>query len=216
MYTVVSGKDFKEMFPEIHFGLPYNDGFHKEDSITIDPTDMCQSGDIYFTNEQNISHWIASMSPTPQWIQKVKICDDAKVHIEEKRFKIDKIVFLERESLWDNIKYCILAVQKKGVLLEYVKDQTPELCEMAVRQNGNALKYVKDQTHELCELAVRQNGLALQYVIDQTSELCELAVQQNGCALSIIKKPTRELCELAAKQLKKLHMKQMVSLLANK
>ena len=210
MYTVVSGEKFKEMFPsedfykltnrpELHFELQYNDGLNK-DPKPFNPTGTCQPGGIYFTNEHNIGHWVMCLYPTPQWIRKVKICDDAKVYIEEKKFKIDKITLLERESIWDNEKWCSLIVQQNSDALKYVIKQTPMMCELAVQQNGLVLQYVNKQTPIMCELAVQQNGLALQYVNKQTPELCELSVQQNGLALQYVIDQTPELCELSVRQ----------------
>jgi len=36
------------------------------------------------------------------------------------------------------------AIKRKGYMLKYVKEQTPELCMEAVRRNENALFYIKE------------------------------------------------------------------------
>ena len=44
-----------------------------------------------------------------------------------------------------------------------------------MQQNGKILEYVKEQTPEICLAAVRQYGEALQYVINKTPQLCKVA-----------------------------------------
>ena len=34
-------------------------------------------------------------------------------------------------------------VKRDGLLLKYVKNQTPEMCMAAIKKNGNTLKFVK-------------------------------------------------------------------------
>jgi hypothetical protein len=47
------------------------------------------------------------------------------------------------------------------LVLQFVKEQTPEICIEAVKQIGYALEFVKEQTPEICLLAVKQNGMTL-------------------------------------------------------
>ena len=61
----------------------------------------------------------------------------------------------------------LVAVQRNGLALKYVEDQTPEICLAAVQENGHALKYVKVQTPEICMAAVQQNGNMEDYVDDE-------------------------------------------------
>ena len=42
---------------------------------------------------------------------------------------------------------CLLAVKQNGLLLPFVKVQTPEICLTAVKQNGYALEYVNEQSN---------------------------------------------------------------------
>ena len=86
---------------------------------------------------------------------------------------------------------CVLAVQRYGDTLKYVKDQfkTENICKLAVQQDGYALPYVKKRfkTEEICKLAVQQNGYALKYVKNKTEDICKLAVQYDGYALQFVK-----------------------------
>ena len=69
---------------------------------------------------------------------------------------------------WNDPKYCLEAVKRHGLSLNYVINQTPEICLEAVKQYGLALEYVKEQTSDICLEAVKQHGLALEYVKEQT------------------------------------------------
>lgn len=56
-------------------------------------------------------------------------------------------------------------VQKDGMELQHIEDQTPEICLAAVKQNGLALEFVKEQTDEIILEALKQNHGAY-YLID--------------------------------------------------
>ena len=45
--------------------------------------------------------------------------------------------------------------------------QTEEICKIAVQERGYLLKYVKNQTEEICKLAVQEWEGALEYVKDE-------------------------------------------------
>jgi hypothetical protein len=92
---------------------------------------------------------------------------------------------------------CLLALQQNGMALQLVVDQTPVLCQEAVYHNGLALEFVKVKTPELCQMAVSRNGLALEFVKVQTPMLCQEAVNHNGLALEFVKVQTPELCQMA-------------------
>ena len=56
------------------------------------------------------------------------------------------------------------AVEKEGLLLRYVKDQTEEICLAAVTQDGRSLQFVIIQTDQICLAAVAEDMSALRYV----------------------------------------------------
>ena len=74
---------------------------------------------------------------------------------------------------------CIAMLNRDGLALKYVDEQTEEVCLVAVQQNGMALEYVKTQTSEVCMAAVQQNGMAFLHVQTLTVELCRAAAIQN-------------------------------------
>lgn len=73
---------------------------------------------------------------------------------------------------------CLRAVEKDGMVLDAVEDQTVEICLAAVKQRGWALKHVREQTPEICLAAVKQSGWTLNFVEDKTIDLCLAAYQQ--------------------------------------
>ena len=91
---------------------------------------------------------------------------------------------------WNDPQYCLVAVKRDGLALQWVKEQTPEICLEAVKQNVFALNYVINQTPEICLAAVKQYGFALQFVKEQTQEMCLEAVKQNGFAIAFVMNQT--------------------------
>jgi hypothetical protein len=210
----ISGKEFKKLYPnttfyrltdesECHNGFQFNDGLNV-DCFACDPPGERKYSGLYFTESNNIAPWMFHFCAAG-YIGEVEILDDSLIQIEEHGFKADKFILKERclikdFSLWSDMNFCLMAVQKNGYALEYVKEQTNEICMAAVQRNGSALEYVKEQTNELCLLAVQQDGWALQFVKNQTEEICLTAVQQNGYALGFVKEQTKEICLAAVQQ----------------
>lgn len=205
----LSGEEFNKFYETkmykflnddlIHNKFKYKLGLN-EDILPFNPTLECSSGGLYFCEESQC-HIFAKHFGNK--LAHITIPNDAKVYIEQNKFKADKLILTEiidfhkvPDSFW------IGMLQQNGSVLEFVKkqNQTEELCILAVRQNGYALKHVKNQTNEICTFAVQQDGRALQYVIDQTDEICRLAVQQNGLVLEYVKEKMDDICIMAVKQ----------------
>jgi hypothetical protein len=93
-----------------------------------------------------------------------------------------------QHARWQLEELCIDAVQRDGMNLAWVKQQTPAICLAAVQQNGHALQFVKEQTPELMYAAVQQTGHALQYCKERSIHTCYLAYQQNKNVLPLIPK----------------------------
>ena len=70
---------------------------------------------------------------------------------------------------WSNEEYCLEAVKQDGMVLRYVRNQTPEICLEAVRQNNYALKYVKNQTPEMIHYVRKKNSEDYEYLVSQES-----------------------------------------------
>ena len=92
-----------------------------------------------------------------------------------------------------NPKKCIDAVNKNGMMLKHIKNQTPYICTRAVKQCGAALAYVIDQTSlnylKICLVAVKNFPWSLRHVsemnltIDDYTLLCIEAVKRDGLSL---------------------------------
>jgi len=67
-----------------------------------------------------------------------------------------------------------------------------KLCLTEVERDGMRLRFVKNQTRQICLAAVEQNGLALQYVLNQTPEICAEAIEQYRKAYRYIRLPQSE------------------------
>jgi len=213
MLQVYSGEEFNEKYKEYefykllkkdltHFEYTYKDGLNV-DVNEFNSKGECSKGGLYFTEKNKIPMWINSYN----FITKCVIPNDAKIYIENNKFKSDKLIVDINNKInicdffvWDDEFYCKDAVQQNGMSLQFVKEKTEEICKIAVRQYGKALEFVKEQTDEICKMAVKNDSCALKYVKDQTEEICKLAVQQNGLSLQFVKEQTEEICKLAIQQ----------------
>ena len=59
--------------------------------------------------------------------------------------------------------YIMLALEKRGINLQHIKNPSHDMIMSAVKQNGKSIKYVKpnDLTYDMIMCAVKQNGNAL-------------------------------------------------------
>ena len=107
---------------------------------------------------------------------------------------------------WNDSEYCLMAVRKNPLNLEFVKNQTTEICLEAVKRDGYALEFVKNQTFEMCieSVVVKRDECALKYALkfvkEQTPEICLEAIKETGFALKFVKEQTSEMCLEAIKE----------------
>src|SRR5579872_4112143 len=174
----ISGIKFNELFNDItfvkltnqdenHNGFKFHDGLNI-DKLQFNPIGTCLPGGIYFTDIKLAWNWIHYDNKNMTYMRKVTIPNDARVYIEEDKFKADKIILSPREVIDDEI--FIEAVKHNGCMLRYVSEssKTVDLYTIAVKQNGYAIQYIpleiRNQYNELPMLAIRQNGYALKYI----------------------------------------------------
>ena len=110
---------------------------------------------------------------------------------------------------------CLLAVMSNGLMLQYVKNQTPSICMAAVINSEFSLQYVdttemtSDVYHRICMKAISINGYMIKYVDrylmthDRYYELCLVAINQQPLAIYFVHKQSlgrhyNELCLRAA------------------
>ena len=213
--TILSGSEFNEKYSNTefykvlhkdykHYGFTYQHGLNV-DHLPFNPSGMCSSGGLYFTEVDKLSYWIGLKSV---YIAKVTIPSNASVYVEKDKFKADQFVLdldnkvlIKDFHMWENEAFCKTAVTQKDVRnLIFVRNQTDEICKLAVGYDWRALQNVRNQTDQICKIAVSQTGAALRYVINQTDEICKLAVSQTGSALMYVKNQTDEICILAVSQ----------------
>jgi hypothetical protein len=166
LYETMTGKEFKELYPnklfykitnelECHNNFQYKDGLN-EDIIKFYPCGKCMPGGLYFAELNDIAHWLDFGVN----IRRVIILDDSLVYIEENKFKTNKFYLNKKISLvdfeyWHDYEFCKLAIEKNPHILQYIKNQTDELCRMAIEKNQYTLQYIKNQTDELCKFAIK-------------------------------------------------------------
>ena len=131
---------------ENHNGYQFQTGLNI-DSNEFNPSGECQRGGIYFCLWEKLSMWL-NYSRSPMFYARlVTIPDDAKVWIEKDKFKTDRLILGDRVKIgdltvWNDSSYCLEACKFDGLVLQYIKNQTPEMCLISVRQNFSALQYV--------------------------------------------------------------------------
>ena len=156
----------------------------------------------------------------------IEIPDDARVHIEQNKFKSNKITITEIINFNDiGYDFWINMLPHDASALEHINEEvlTEELIMSVIQKDGTSIKYVPGQfkTEYICALAVKQNGLALRHVgevittyeglrqmenteiLYVTDEICTLAVEQNPFAIEYVPHEylTKELCISAVKRI---------------
>lgn len=210
---LLSGKEFNKKYAnktfvkltkkdEIHNDFKFKTGLNI-DIIPFESSDYCSPGGLYFTDIDYLYKWIYYNDVPMEWLRYVSIPEDAKVCVEDFKYKSDKFILSERQEI--TLKHittgdAMIAIQLNRMALKYVKEQTPELCMKAINLNSMTLQFVKEQTPELCMCAVENDGLSLQHVKEQTPEICMHAVENNGLALQYVKEQTPEICICAVKK----------------
>lgn len=158
---LVYGYEFKKYFncpfykvlndSLIHYGYKYKNGINRlAENQSFNPNGECTSGGFYFTDLNNLGHWIDFTLHT-KYIALIEIEDDTLVYIEDNyKFKAEKIKLnldgkkeIQNFPHWNNPDFCLNMCRQNGLLLRYVIVQTFEIIETAVIENGMALKYVE-------------------------------------------------------------------------
>ena len=204
---------------EKHNGFEFSSGLNvdKKPFISWGRKKPDATGGIYFYEFSHIVNWVGNSmlsiigsstdidSLRGEYIRQVIIPDDTEVYVEDKKFKANKIVLLDRENIWLDNKICTMMVRNNGLSLKYVKCKTDKICMYAVSVCPSALKYVdtKFQTEHICLYAIKKNIDTFQYIhpSKQTELLCKTAVTiRPEKTFSKISNQTEELCLIAIKK----------------
>ena len=214
----ISGIEFNKLYPTtqfiilvdesdegINFKFTDENKYKIIDGINFKPEEYIPDNDRWFhfiDINKSYDHIKYKWGVNKHW-RHIKIPYDATIYIKNNYYISNKILAYEKKNItelqqWNDYEYCKSAVSKCGILLEYVKNPSPELCLIAVKNYGNALKFINGQTLEMCLEAVNNTGCAIQHVtIDQTPEMAILAVKNDGHALEHVKEQTEEICLIA-------------------
>jgi Ankyrin repeats (3 copies) len=108
-YKELTGKEFNDLtkdlelvrltnYEESHNGYQFKTGENK-DTMEFNPIGGCQPGGIYFIEKDNILRWKEYNNQTMHWSRKVTIPNNARVYIEDNKFKTDIIILGERVKI---------------------------------------------------------------------------------------------------------------------
>ena len=108
----ISGKLFNEIFcgmsfvkltnyNEVHNGFKFKTGLNI-DTIKFNPNRTSCRGGIYFIKECDIGNWLRYNDKFMHYKRPVQISDDARIYIEDGKYKVDKFELGEREVIDKN------------------------------------------------------------------------------------------------------------------
>ena len=80
-----------------------------------------------------------------------------------KKVKNDWHEFKNIDEMYRTKRMSICVVKQDGHMLQYIKNQTPEICLTAIQQNGYAITFVKKQTPEMCLAAVKKKWFCIKW-----------------------------------------------------
>lgn len=207
LLTTYPGKFYRlTVSNETHHGLTYKTGLNV-DPLPFDPTSSCSSGGMYFLHESQLKYYqeVCAAPWSMRWLREVTFPPNARIYVEEKKFKADKFILGEREVIPDWVYEECLAHDAKNIAYIPARLKTPEVCSKTVKRNPAILQFVPDtlRTKEMCREAVEQNGILLQFVPIhlRTAEMCLKAVKTYGLALQSVPDSlkTEEMCREAVK-----------------
>lgn len=90
-------------YKEIHNGFQFQDGENKNNEEFI-ASGKCKNGGIYFILKEEIQLWLKYGNNIMHWYRNVIIPNDARVFIEDNKFKADIIILDSRNNI-DIVKY---------------------------------------------------------------------------------------------------------------
>jgi hypothetical protein len=171
-----------------HNNFTYKVGVNK-DIMPFIPEYECHKGGLYFADKININNF----SNYGNSIAVIKLLQDSRIYVENKKFKANKFYiccFINPSDInrVDSRNPTITDIKIYPYNLVYSKKSYDE-CMCAVSVIGLTLQYVPDiykSNINICIAAVKQDGLALQFVQNKTDEIINIALKQNPKAIQFI------------------------------
>jgi hypothetical protein len=171
-------------------------------------TDEKCIGPLQFSKLENVFKHISS--PNNYSIAEVTLLDNSIIipTYSSEILKTNRFILGEFQTFEDffciNPHLRLPAVTQNGLMLKYIKDQTPEMCKAAVKQNAKALLYVNNKNSNfyidlILEAAVHDDH-TMYYVENQTEELCLKVARLNGMAIIGMKIISEKIIYEAIKQ----------------
>jgi hypothetical protein len=163
LYKEYSGSEFKRLLgddvnyfikfmnnDDIHYNMIYKTGLNV-DIEEFNPGNECTKGGIYFCHLQDYRCYVNSYG---NYIRKVVIPDDARIYIEENKFKADKVILEEKEIKGEKLKSLLELYIKNNDVLSIIKN------------DGYVIEYIPQElrTESIMMEAVKQNGFAIQFI----------------------------------------------------
>lgn len=216
LYIELSGLEFNSLYKNTkfykflhndlkHYGFIYKKGLNIDTKL-FNPNRICSAGGLYFCE---ISKCYLYWTHYGSKVALITIPDDARVYIEDDKFKSNKFIINEIID-FDNFPvtgYLRSATDYLRSATGYLRSAAGylrldnELWLTITLNDHNAFKYVNktNQTYELCKSVIQQNGLLLKYVDNKfkTDELCILGVQKDSYALEFVENQNDEICKIA-------------------
>lgn len=235
------GKDFNEKYGSenyikltrencIHHNFQYKEGLN-EDTNEFNPDKTCEYGGLFLCKRTNFVKWLlvsGDINDPMYYLWDVSIPDDALVTVmDNNTVKCNKFILSNKTSMWDNYDTCMEIVEKDGLFLHYVKNQTYDLCKASIKNDERAIGFVnnpsqdiyveyvklkaknienipeKDLTPEFCVRLLEANSEVLSFIKSPSEQVLIFMVQQDGMKLKDIKNQTQQICMEAVIQNKK-------------
>lgn len=174
---------------ERHGAMKYETGLNT-DCVPFDWTGECKTGGLYFTEESRIPDFL-------YWgenVRKVTVPDSALVYIEENKYKTNKFILGEKETLEKYLSskdgyQLFKMLQRDWLILHYINDRPEDFYINVVESMPNSLCVIKNQTKEICMAAVQKNPATIIFVKNQTKELCKAAYLKNRETIRFVRDP---------------------------
>jgi hypothetical protein len=181
---------------EYHFNFRYKNGLNI-DTNKFYPKGECEKGGLYFTDYRYLLEFYEIYGKI---IRLIEIPNDARVYIEDRKYKADKIIINEKittikkfyKKYINNKEICLEVVKNNSLAIKDIPESMKnyDICLEAVKNNGYALNYFLENiiNKEICLKAVKNNGEALKSVPKKiiNKKMCFKAVKNEGAALEFV------------------------------
>ena len=182
---------------ENHNGFQFKTGLNV-DHEKFEPTGGCKPGGIYFTDIDNLSHWLRYNHTDMKYCRYVSLLPDSQIYIEDAKMKADKIILSDRIDIsdlpqWTNKKYCLMSAKQNRESWKYIKNFHEDVL-LAIMEKHSGINFILQKKIPITEKvqleAVKENGCAIEALLDSGIKVSEnvklAAVKENGYAIACL------------------------------